>query len=205
MAVTGTARPPAGVGSRRDAYVDLVYPANSLILMAGVPGAGKSTLLARVADGGPVMDSARLRERWERRSRLCAVLPYRTWRPILHAVHYLDVFRRIARAEPLIVHDCLTRPWVRFLLGALARRARLRVHLILLDVPEAEAFAGQRRRSRMVGRICFARHCRRWRALLPLAVRNPAAVVAGAGSAVVLDRPTAGRLRSIRHAAMSTS
>lgn len=203
MAVTGTAR--VGAGSWCEAGVELVYPADALIVVGGVPGAGKSTLLARVSAGGPVMDSARLREHWRCRSRVWDRLPYRTWRPLLHAVHYVLLIRRIARAEPLIVHDCLTRPWVRLLLGVLARRARLGVHLILLDVSEAEAFAGQRCRRRMVGRLCFARHCRRWRALVPLAARNPAAVVPGARSAVILNRPMAGRLRSIRHAAMSTS
>jgi predicted kinase len=179
---------------------ELHYPANSLVLLAGVPGAGKSTLLRRMSweSGGRkvrILDSADVRARLRP---LLGRLPYARWRPVVHTLHYLRVVAAIALGGPLVVHDCLTRPWVRWAFGALARATGLRVHLLLLDATEQEALDGQRARGRQVREESFLLHCRRWRKVLRRAELEPDRIVRGAVSAVVLDRRAAARLAAIR-------
>lgn len=192
---------PRAAHDLRDRQVDeLSYPANSLILLAGVPGAGKSTLLQRMSWPSHrrrvrVLDSASVREQLRP---VLGRVPYARWRPIVHVVHYARTVAAIALGGPIVVHDCLTRPWVRWLFGVLARWTGLQVHLLLLDASEQEALEGQLARGRQVRVDSFRLHCRRWRKMLRRAEQDPGLIVRGAVSAVVLDRRSAARLRSVR-------
>jgi hypothetical protein len=58
-------------------------------VVAGVPGAGKTTLLTRVdAPGSLVLDPEPIRARL---GRGLGQLPYRLWRPSVHAEHVARV------------------------------------------------------------------------------------------------------------------
>jgi hypothetical protein len=168
----------------------LRLPAAALLVVAGVPGAGKTTWLSRVeAPGSLVLDPEPIRARLERR---LGPLPYRLWRPLVHAEHVARVLLALPGRSGLIVHDTGTRGWRRRLLAGLARRFGRSGHLLLLDVSAEAALEGQRRRRRTLGAAAFAAHWRRWRRLrtdLP-------AGLAGEGWASVrlLDRPAADRL-----------
>jgi hypothetical protein len=193
-----TAIAPRDTVDLRGSFVDeLRYSADSLVLVAGIPGAGKSTLLRRLfgAGGGVrVLDAEQLRDRWRP---VLGSVPYRWWRPLLHLMQYRRVLAAIGVPGPLVVHDCATRPWVRRLLGWRARRCGREVSLLLLDVSEDEARAGQRVRGRIVGSASFATHCRRWRGLLKQAADSPDRMVPGAASAVILDRRAADKLHNV--------
>jgi predicted kinase len=178
----------------------LDYPANSLILLAGVPGAGKSTLLQRMNWPSRrrrvrVLDSASVRDRLRP---VLGRVPYARWRPVVHVIHYVRTVAAIALGGPIVVHDCLTRPWVRWMFGTLARWTGLQVHLLLLDVTEQEALSGQVARGRQVRGDSFRLHCRRWQKVLRRAEQDPGLIVRGATSAVILDRRAADKLGSIR-------
>lgn len=176
---------------------ELRYPADSVVVLAGIPGAGKSTLLRRLFPGTAdvrVLDSERIRDRW---MPVLGPVPYSVWRPLMHLTYYARVLRAIRRGGPLVVHDCATRPWARQLIGRWARRSGLAVHLIMLDVPADVARLGQHARARVVRARSMATHSRRWPELLDLAADDPGQVVPGAASAVILDRDQADRLRKI--------
>ncbi|MGY4771278.1 AAA family ATPase [Kribbella sp. CWNU-51] len=184
---------------------ELQYPAQALVVLAGIPGAGKSTLLRRLYPVGGeyggvrVFDSERLRARW---MPVLGVLPYAWWRPLLHLTYYVLVLTAMGRHKgPMVVHDCATRPWVRQLIGWRAKQAGRPLHLVLLDVPGDVARDGQWTRGRVVRAGSMATHCRRWPELLAKAVDDPSHVVPGAASAVVLDRRQANDLGSITFAA----
>lgn len=175
----------------------LQYPANSLVVLAGIPGAGKSTLLRRLfpdPDDRRVLDPEHLRARW---MPILGTIPYAWWRPLLHLVHYIRVLRAIRAGGPLVLHDCATRPWVRYLVGRQARRSGLGVHLILLDVPEHAARTGQQTRGRVVASRSMTTHTHRWPHLLTKAAKHPGSVIPGARTAVVLTRPQASRLHKL--------
>ncbi|GAA1869505.1 AAA family ATPase [Myceligenerans crystallogenes] len=151
-----------------------VTPENRLVVVAGLPGAGKSTLLARLADGPEldpagaaprVLDSDLLR-RWFAR-RLPRV-PYRAYRGAVHAVHALWTLLQVMLgprhgADALLVH-ATTRGAGQRALARFARAYGWRPVLVVLDVPVADALAGQADRGRVVNEHGFARHVRRWRA-----------------------------------------
>lgn len=180
--------PPA---SRPDAGV-LRLPPRALLLVAGVPGAGKTTLLARVDTAGSlVLDPDLTREAWQPR---LARLPYRLWRPLVHARHYLEVLAALRRAEGLVVHEPGTRPFSRRLLARLASRAGRQPHLLLIDVGRTDALAGQRQRRRRMRRPAFERHWARWEALRRRRGELPREGWAGV---LLLDRERARRLRRI--------
>ncbi|TCO36017.1 AAA domain-containing protein [Kribbella steppae] len=178
---------------------ELRCPADSVVVLAGIPGAGKSTLLRRLfPDGGDhqgvrVFDSERLRARW---MPVLGSVPYAWWRPLLHLAYYVKVLSAM-RTGPMILHDCATRPWVRRLIGWRAKRSGLAVHLVLLDVPGDVARSGQWARGRVVRSGSMETHCRRWPDLLAQAAADPSQVVPGAVSAVVLSRGQASRLERI--------
>jgi AAA domain len=153
-------RPRRGPGApAREAGV-LRLPPRALLLVAGVPGAGKTTLLARAdAPGSTVLDPEELRGRYRP---LFGRLPYRLWRPLVHAGHYLRVLRALRGPGGLVVHEPGTRAWMRRLLVLAAARAGRQAHLLLLEVSLQEALAGQRRRRRTLRRPAFDRHWRRW-------------------------------------------
>jgi predicted kinase len=180
----------------RDAPADpgvLRLPPAALLVVAGVPGAGKTTWLSRAqAPGSLVLDPETVR------ARLQAPLgrvPYRLWRPLVHAGHALRVLAALPGPSGLIVHDTGTRRWRRRLLTGLARRWGRGAHLLLLDVTAEDALEGQRRRRRALGRTAFAAH---WRSSRRLRDALPAAAAAeGWASVRLLDRPAADRLRRV--------
>jgi hypothetical protein len=184
----------------------LRLPPAALLVVAGVPGAGKTTLLSRVdAPGSLVLDPEPIRVRYRYLGWLGRV-PYRLWRPLVHAEHLARVLLALPGRTGLIVHDTGTRGWRRRLLAGLARRWGRSGHLLLLDVTAEAALEGQRRRRRALRRSAFATHWRNWRQLraeLPAGPSadpgaDPAGLAAeGWASVRLLDRPAADRLRQI--------
>jgi len=178
----------------------LHYPADSIVVLAGIPGAGKSTLLRRLftetesSDDVRVLDSEHLRDRWKP---VLRTVPYAVWRPALHLAYYALVLREIRTPGPLVIHDCATKPLVRQLIGRAAKAARRPVHLIMLDVPADVARLGQRARARVVRAGSMETHSRRWPVLRDLATTAPGRVVPGAASAVILNRQQANQLTRI--------
>jgi AAA domain len=141
----------------------LRLPRAALLVVGGVPGAGKTTLLSRVdAPGSLVLDPEPIRARFRRR---LGRVPYRLWRPLVHAEHFLRVLVALPGRSGLIVHDTGTRGWRRRLLVGLARRCGRTGHLLLLDVTAEAALEGQRRRRRTLRRSSFATHWRNWHRL----------------------------------------
>jgi AAA domain len=200
-AAAGHPGPAGPVGPGGPAVLRL--PPAALLVVAGVPGAGKTTLLSRVdAPGSLVLDPEPIRARFQR---LLGPLPYRLWRPLVHAEHGLRVLLALPGRRGLIVHETGTRGWRRRLLVGLARRFGRTGHLLLLDVSAEAALEGQRRRRRAMRRSAFATHWRNWRRLradLP-ASGDPGAVSSavpsglpaeGWASVRLLDRPAADRL-----------
>jgi AAA domain-containing protein len=180
--------------AERDVPADptvLRLPPAALLVVAGVPGAGKTTLLSRLdAAGSLVLDPEPIRERFQR---LLGPVPYRVWRPLVHAEHFLRVLLALPGPCGLIVHDTGTRGWRRRLLVGLARRCGRTGHLLLLDVSAEAALEGQRRRRRAMRGSAFTTHWRSWRRLR---AELPASGLCAEGWASVrlLDRPAANRL-----------
>lgn len=188
---TVSARPVVrrGVGELR-------FPADSVVVLAGIPGAGKSTLLRRLFadDDARVLDSERLRNRWKP---VLGAIPYAWWRPLLHITHYAHVLRAMRAGGPLVIHECATRPLARRLIGYQARRSGLAVHLLLLDVPEEVARAGQEARGRVVRAGSMVTHSQRWPQLVEEASKNPSSLIAGAVSVQVFNRYQADQLEKV--------
>jgi hypothetical protein len=92
--------------AERDVPADpavLRLPPAALLVVAGVPWAGKTTLLSRVeAPGSLVLDPEPL---WDRFARVLAPVPYRLWRPLVHAEHFLRVLPALPARRGLIAHD----------------------------------------------------------------------------------------------------
>jgi predicted kinase len=175
----------------------LHYPADSIVVLAGIPGAGKSTLLRRLftsETGVQVLDSEHLRNRWKP---VLRTIPYAVWRPALHLAYYAHVLRAIRTPGPLVIHDCATKPLVRQLIGRAAMAAGRPIHLIMLDVPPDVARLGQQARARVVREGSMAKHSQRWPVLRKLAATDPGRVVPGAATAVILTRDQANQLTRI--------
>ena len=177
----------------------LGLPRAALLVVAGVPGAGKTTLLARIdAPGSLVLDPEPIRARYQR---LLGRIPYRLWRPLVHAEHGLRVLVALPGPTGLIVHDTGTRGWRRRLLVGLAGRCGRSGHLLLLDVTAEAALEGQHHRRRVLRRSAFAGHWDRWRSLraqLTAGAFDPSSLQAeGWASVRLLDRPAADRLARI--------
>ena len=170
----------------------LRLPPAALLVVAGVPGAGKTTLLSRIdAPGSRVLDPEPIRARYQR---LLGHAPYRVWRPLVHAEHFLRVLLALPGSSGLIVHDTGTRGWRRRLLASLAARFGRTAHLLFLDVPAKVALEGQRHRRRTLGQSAFATHWQHWRELraAPSALHPEGWV-----SVRLLDRPAANRLHRV--------
>jgi hypothetical protein len=189
--------------SARDVPADpavLRLPPAALLVVAGVPGAGKTTLLARVAaPGSLVLDPEPIRRRYRR---LLGSLPYRLWRPLVHAEHYLRVLLAQPGRGGLVVHDTGTRAWRRRLLVTVARRSGRTGHLLLLDVSAEAALEGQHHRRRVLPGSAFAGHWHRWRTLraeltAPPPDSAPGLRAEGWTSVLLFDRPAANRLTRI--------
>jgi predicted kinase len=177
----------------------LHLPPAALLVVAGVPGAGKTTLLSRVeTPGSLVLDPEPIRDRL---ARPLGPVPYRLWRPLVHAEHFLRVLLALPGRHGLIVHDTGTRGWRRRLLVGLARRFGRSGHLLLLDVTAEAALEGQHRRRRAMRRSAFATHWHNWRRLRdelapgdPEDSDLPSLHAEGWASVRLLDRPAADRL-----------
>ncbi|MBE1501571.1 putative kinase [Amycolatopsis lexingtonensis] len=163
-----------------------------MLVVAGLPGAGKTTMLRHAATGLPVLDSDQVRERL---GAVAPAVPYRCYRPVVHAWHRARIVGRALGAGPIVVHEPSTRASTRALLALVGAVSGRPVRLLFLDVPAEQALEGQRRRGRVVRPRSFARHVRRvgkWREEL-LAERVPA----GWSSVQVIDRSRAGRTRLV--------
>lgn len=140
-----------------------------LVVLGGVPGAGKSTVLRAVERLRPDAEVLDPEQRQRRLAPHLQGVPYRVWRPLVHVLHHLDVLRSLLAGprdgRPLLVHDTATRAWGRALASRLATAGGRRPVLVLLDVTEDSAVAGQVLRGRMVRRPAFERHWRRWTVL----------------------------------------
>ncbi|TGZ12974.1 ATP-binding protein [Streptomyces sp. S816] len=170
----------------------LRFGPRDIVVLTGLPGSGKSTLMRRAVTARRV-DSQDTRARFA--ARLPRLLPYALYRPLVRAAHYRSLRRALRTGAALVVHDCGTQPWVRAWLARAARRSGATLHLLLLDVPEDTARAGQRERGRTVSRRAFGRHRRTTARLLRAVGRGE--VPAGCGSAVLLDRAAADAVQRI--------
>ena len=106
-------------------------------MVAGLPGAGKTTLVAAEPHA---LDSDALREAWA--PRLPGV-PYALWRPLVHAWHWLAIWRATGRPEGVILVRPFTTGWLRRAVLSRARRHHPAVHLVVVDATPAQARAGQ--------------------------------------------------------------
>src|SRR5919107_1001908 len=108
------------------AQTALLFAPSAAVIVGGIPGAGKTTFLARTVRPGDarVLDSAQVRRRL--RARLGRRVPYALYRPLVHVIHLLRVWRALAAREPVVVHDCATRGPLRRLIAPRAPRARRR-------------------------------------------------------------------------------
>ncbi|MFF4762840.1 AAA family ATPase [Streptomyces sp. NPDC001292] len=170
----------------------LRFGPRDLVVVTGLPGSGKSTLMRRAVHGVRI-DSQDTRDRWD--ARLAAYLPYALYRPLVRLAHFAGLRRALRSGAALVVHDCGTQPWVRAWLARTARRRGGTLHLVLLDVTPGTALTGQRARGRGVSRYAFRRHRRATAGLLRAVERGT--LPNGCGSAVLLDREAATRLRRI--------
>ncbi|GIF02581.1 AAA family ATPase [Actinoplanes siamensis] len=196
------ATPRAGRDLRGHRVPELNYPARVLLVVAGIPGAGKTTLLKRLfpRPGVRLLDSEQARLRL---SPYLGAVPYKYWRPLVHAAHYARLYRALRGPESVVVHESGTRAWATRLITDAARRADRRTHLLLLDVDPADALAGQEARKRRVRRSSFATHVRKWRDLLG-AVADPAhRIHQGVATITIIDRPAAAALTAIRFDGLS--
>jgi predicted kinase len=134
----------------------LAPESTAVIVVAGLPGAGKTTL---VASDRRALDSDALREAWAPR---LARLPYRLWRPLVHARHWVAIWRALKRPDGVIIVRPFTSSWLRRAVLRRAGRNHPAVHLVVVDATTAQARAGQRARGRTVREPAMRRHERRW-------------------------------------------
>ena len=128
----------------------------AVVVVAGLPGAGKTTLVA----GEPrALDSDALREAWQPH---LAALPYALWRPLVHARHWIALWRALKRPDGVIVVRPFTAGWLRRAVLRRARHHHPAVHLVVVDATPEQARAGQRARGRTLRERAMCRHERRW-------------------------------------------
>ena len=128
----------------------------AVVVVAGLPGAGKPTL---VASEPRALDSDALREAWAPR---LGWLPYSLWRPVVHARHWIAIWRALGRPEGVVVVRPFTSARVRRAVLRRARRDHPAVHLVVVEATPEQARAGQRARDRTVRERAMRRHERRW-------------------------------------------
>jgi len=134
----------------------LAPQSTAVVVVAGLPGAGKTTL---VASEPRALDSDAVREAWAPR---LSRLPYALWRPLVHAWHWIAIWRALARPDGVIVVRPFTSGWLRRAVLRRARRHHSAVHLVVVAATPAEAREGQRRRRRTIRERAMRRHERRW-------------------------------------------
>jgi hypothetical protein len=127
-----------------------------VIVVAGLPGAGKTTL---VGSDPRALDSDALREAWAPR---LGRLPYALWRPLVHARHWVAIWRALKLPDGVIVVRPFTHGWLRRAVLRRARRFHPAVRLVVVDATPAQSRAGQRARGRSVSERAMRRHERRW-------------------------------------------
>jgi hypothetical protein len=157
--------------------VDLTFPSNSVVVVAGVPGAGKTTLLRRAVD----RSVARVVDTDDRAHR----------GPLLYPGHYARIAAAMAGRRPVVIHSRGTLPLTRRTIALLARLRGRPAHLVLLHADRASAEAGQKRRGRMVSQEEMDRQVARWHALM--ADGGPKGE--GWASVQILDREAAAHAR----------
>ncbi|UUY05011.1 ATP-binding protein [Svornostia abyssi] len=135
--------------------MELTFPQNAVVVVAGVPGAGKSTLIRRAVDRDGVAvvdtDDARARGRDGRG---------------LYVRHYLRIAGAVLGGRPAVIHTRGTRAPARWAIRAMAFLRARPAHLVLIDAPREIAEAGQRDRGRAVSQTTMDAEWRRWRRLL---------------------------------------
>ena len=87
--------------------MDLTFPSDSVVVVAGVPGAGKTTLLRRAVD----RSVARVVDTDDRARR----------GPLLYPGHYARILAAIAGRRPVVIHSRGTLPLTRRTIALLAR------------------------------------------------------------------------------------
>ena len=177
-----------------------LFAPGTALIVGGIPGAGKTTFLARTVRPGDahVLDSADVRR--QLRARLGRRFPYALYRPFVHAIHLLRVWRALGEGTAVVVHDCATRGPLRRLMRRRAARAGRPVCLLLLDVDPGLARLGQQVRGRRVRASAMRRHERRWARLVAGRPRGPAPALMAEGFADVrvLDRAAANAVAAVR-------
>ncbi|MFR9731306.1 AAA family ATPase [Saccharopolyspora sp. MS10] len=137
-------------------------PRRALLVVAGLPGAGKSTVLHKLTapPGTVVLDSEQVRARL--RALLPAAVPYRWYRPLVHAAHRARIAWACLRAEGrVIAHEPSTRGTTRLMLVLFAVLGGRRRVLVWLHVGPEEALAGQHARGRLIRGRSFQLHVHR--------------------------------------------
>jgi hypothetical protein len=129
-----------------------------VVVVAGLPGAGKTTLAAAEPRA---LDSDHVRAAWAPRLRW---IPYPLWRPLVHAWHWILLWRALGRPEGVVVVRPFTAAWMRRAVLRRARRHHPAVRLVVVAATPAQARAGQAERGRVVGERAMRRHERRWAA-----------------------------------------
>jgi hypothetical protein len=163
--------------------MELTFPADAVIVVAGVPGAGKTTLLRRAVDRA----AARVVDTDDRSRR----------GPLLYPGHYARIAAAIAAGRPAVIHSRGTLPIARRTIALLARLRGRSAHLVLLHADRATAEAGQRARGRTVARGEMDRQVARWQELL--AAGGPEGE--GWESVTLLDREAAAGVTALRFVA----
>lgn|SRR5512135_3098067 len=139
--------------------------ARDLVVVAGLPGSGKSRLLRRIRVRGRfrTLDPEQVAAATERAlAPLPCRVPYRVYRPLVHAGHWLRVVACSAGSSgTLLVHATGTRPAQLALVGLLSWLTRRPRRYVWLDVPPEVAYASTHLRGRPHRRGEFARHVRR--------------------------------------------
>jgi GTPase SAR1 family protein len=159
--------------------VDLTYPSDAVVVVAGVPGAGKTTLLRRVVD----RTIARVVDTDDRPRR----------GPLLYPAHYARIALAIAGRRPVVIHSRGTMPAARRTIALLARLRGRPAHLVLLNADRATAEAGQRHRGRTVSQDEMNRQVERWHRLIATGVPDSE----GWASVQVLDREGADQVTAL--------
>ena len=160
--------------------VELSFPADAIVVVAGVPGAGKTTLIRRAVDrdDARVVDTDDVREAGGRR--------------LLYAGHYARIAAAVVGRRPAVIHSRGTHPAARWAIASLAALRGRPAHLVMIDADRDEAEAGQRARGRTVAPAEMDRQLARWRRLMARRPENE-----GWASVTVLDRRQAARVERL--------